>query len=164
MLLIALATASKQLRVIRVAVHWGLPQSEKQLPAASMPLNPSLKEKHVAVSSWLQSNPNESHLDPSMAQLSHLEILPSILESSSQKWAAPVVLAVRSYLPGPNSPYQEVQSVIDRWEVMNDQPEGLHSAFEQLGSRRNSTGSAPPVSFAVSVESVCYKLIRVRRP
>ncbi|EQB58220.1 RNA polymerase II Mediator complex subunit Sin4 [Colletotrichum gloeosporioides Cg-14] len=127
---VVLATASKQLKVVRVGIHWGLPQSQSdnKPPPGSQPLNPTMQEKHVAISSWL---PGGS------------KILPSTMDLTGQGWAPLVILTVRTYLPTPNTPYQETQSIIDKWEVINDQPQSLHPAFEQLGNRRNSTGSAP---------------------
>lgn len=144
-LLIALATASKQLRVVRVGVNWGNPPSDKQVHPGSIQLRPSMKEVHVATTSWLQHGPSESTLDFSMAQLSHLLVLPSFMETSNPPTFAPaVVVTVRSYLPNETSPYdQETQSIIDRWEVLNDQAQAPHPAFEQLGPR-NGAGAAPP--------------------
>ncbi|AEO65863.1 uncharacterized protein THITE_2143523 [Thermothielavioides terrestris NRRL 8126] len=143
-LLLALATASRQLRVVRVSLQWGLPQVDKQVPPGSVPLRPSLREGHVAVTTWVQHGPSESPLDASMTQLSHIEILPSASEAQSQPLAPPVVLTVRSYVPQDSSAYhQESQSIIDRWEVLSDQPQSLHPAFEQLSSK-DGAGFAPP--------------------
>ncbi|KAK3330204.1 mediator complex subunit 16-domain-containing protein [Apodospora peruviana] len=148
-LLIALATASKQLRVVRATLQWGLPQqADKQAPPGSMPLSPSMKEKHVAVTSWLQHGPNEPALDTSMAQLSHIEMLPPAfvrLPNNTQHVHPPLVLTVRSYLPPDSSPYsQDPQSVIDRWEILSDHPQTVHPAFEQLGAKNGSVSVAPP--------------------
>ena len=99
----------------------------------------------MAVTSWVQHGSGESALDASTAQLSHIEILPAAHTAQSQPMAPPVVLTVRSYVPQDASPYhQESQSIIDRWEVVTDQPQALHPAFEQLGSK-NGAASAPPV-------------------
>ncbi|WQF84982.1 Putative mediator complex, subunit Med16, WD40-repeat-containing domain superfamily [Colletotrichum destructivum] len=146
---VALATTSKQLRVVRVGIHWGLPQSQSdnKPPPGSQVLNPTMQEKHVAISSWLPSGSSATPIDSAANQLTHLEILPSTLDHTGQGWAPLIILAVRTYLPTPNTPYQETQSIIDKWEVHNDQSQSLHPAFEQLGSRRNSTGAAPaPIS------------------
>jgi len=154
MLYIALATASKQLRVVRAAISWGLPQSEQPVPPGSMPLNPSLHAKPVAVTSWYQPGSSESSLDAAMTLLSHIEMLPSALTTPPDPvWSPPVVLTVRSYIPTANSSYdQEAQSIIDRWEIVAEQSPALHQAFEQLGSR---SAQAPPpqvrlVSFLTS--------------
>lgn len=142
-LLVALATPSGQLKVVRVAIQWGTP--DKQVPPGSMHLSPSLTEKNVAVTSWFQHGASDSTLDASMAQLSHVEMLPSLHESSNME-APPVVLAVRSHVPQDGSLYnQELQSIIDRWEVISDQPQSHHAAFEQLSSK-NGTAAHFPVS------------------
>lgn len=128
---------------MRVHIQWGLPQVDRQMPPGGLTLRPSLRESHVAVTRWLQHGPGESALDASMAQLSHVEILPSAPEGPGQI-APAVVLTVRSCIPNDASSYhQECQSIIDRWEVASDQPQSLHSAFGQLGS--NGAGPVPPV-------------------
>jgi mediator of RNA polymerase II transcription subunit 16 len=113
-------------------------------------------EQHVAVSSWLQNNPSESHLDPAMCQLSHLEVVASTPQGAQGR-ASPVILAIRSYLPPPDSPYQDVQSVIDRWEIVSEKKPSLHPAFENLGSRRASVVGDPLVSvFTVKRDTSFY--------
>ncbi len=136
MLLIALATASKQLRVVRAAIQWGLPQSDKQVPPGSVPLSPSMQARPAAVTSWFQNDSGDGLLDMSMTQLSHLEILASATSGPSQPWVPPLVLSIRSYLPTSSSSYyQELQSVIDRWEVLTEPAPACHPAFEQLSSK-----------------------------
>ncbi|KAK3996902.1 hypothetical protein QBC44DRAFT_355200 [Cladorrhinum sp. PSN332] len=150
-LLVVLATASKQLRVLRVMINWGIPPADpKAVPPGSVQLRPSLKESHVAVTSWLHHGPGESPLDARMAQLSHIEVLPPIIEpatqTSTQTTSPPIILTVRSYVPREGSPYQqEAQSIIDRWEIVTDQQQTLHPAFEQLGSKNGAT-TAPPAT------------------
>ncbi|TDZ10285.1 Mediator of RNA polymerase II transcription subunit 16 [Colletotrichum sidae] len=166
LLWVVLATASRQLKVVRVQIKWGLPQSnsDNRPPPGSQSLNPSLQEKHVSISSWAPNGPTTSPLDSAMTQLTHLEILPSTMDPSGQAWAPLAILAVRTYLPTPNTPYQEPQSIVDKWEVVNDQAQNLHPAFEQLGSRRNSTstGSAPaPMSHLKKCDSVAINKIIV---
>ncbi|KAK4173010.1 putative mediator of RNA polymerase II transcription subunit 16 [Triangularia setosa] len=156
-LLIALATASKQLRVLRVAVNWGNPPGDKQVHPGSIQLRPSMKEMHVAAISWLQHGPNESALDFSMAQLSHVIVLPSFMETSSSPptFAPAAVVTVRSYLPHETPPYgQEPQSIIDRWEVLNDQAQAAHPAFEQLGSRNGAVAAPPAMTRLRKLEPV----------
>lgn len=148
--IIAVATSSKQLKVVRATIQWGLPQSDKQVPHGSVPLNPTLRQKRIAVTSWFQHGPSQSHLDTSMAQLSHMEVLPSALEGapvgSAPSLSSPLLLTVRSHAAAEHSPYnQDQQSIVDRWEILNEQPQSLHSAFEQLGSRATQ-GSNLPVS------------------
>ncbi len=159
--MIAFATASKQLKVIRANIRWGKSeQSDKQqLPPGAIPLNPTLEDRHVAVTSWFQYGLTDSPLDQQMTQLSHIEILPSCLEgrpTPGTTWAPPLVLTVRSNIPADGSPYnQECQSIVDRWEIINEQSQQVHNAFEQLGLR-NSSGSTPPVcSLPSTMRVVC---------
>ncbi|KAB5536492.1 RNA polymerase II mediator complex subunit Sin4 [Coniochaeta sp. 2T2.1] len=141
-LLMALATASKQLKVVRVQIQWSQQQpGDKQVPPHSQTLNPVLRLKHVAMTSWFEYGPTESRFDTSMAQLSHIEVLPQALKGSptpNPSWAPAVVLTVRSYVSSDNTPYNpEQQSIVDRWELQ-DRAEKLHPMFAQLNS-----GSAP---------------------
>ncbi|KAK9777004.1 putative Mediator of RNA polymerase II transcription subunit 16 [Seiridium cardinale] len=143
---VVLATSSKQLQLVQISLAWGLTAQEnmKGPIAATQPLNPSLRGKQVAVSSWLPGNATDSPLDPLMTQISCLEFLPAAYDPANKAWLWPVILTVRSFVPTPDTPYnQEAQSIIDRWEVTTDQPQALHPAFENLGSRRNSVGGAP---------------------
>ncbi|KAK4195172.1 putative mediator of RNA polymerase II transcription subunit 16 [Triangularia verruculosa] len=156
-LLIALATASKKLRVIRVSLNWGNLPSDKQVPPTSIQVRPTMREMHVASISWLQHGPSESILDFSMAQLSHVLVLPCFMETSNNPptFASALVVTVRSYLPNETSPYdQEPQSIIDRWEVLNDQPQAPHPAFEQLGSRNGAAGAPPTMTRLRKLEPV----------
>ncbi|KAI0160980.1 RNA polymerase II mediator complex subunit Sin4 [Hypoxylon sp. FL1284] len=145
-LIIAMATASKQLRIVQVGINWGLPKPEgaQSIPSGSHPLNPTLTKRHVTVANWFQPGAANSHLDASM-NMTHIEILPSIPNGSIKDWTSVVILTVRSFIPEPNSPYtHEVQSIIDRWEFQPEQPQAFHPAFEQLGARRNNDRPTPP--------------------
>jgi mediator of RNA polymerase II transcription subunit 16 len=135
-LLIALATASKQLKVLRVQIQWSQQQAgDKQAPPHNQPLNPVMKVRHVAMTSWFEYGPTDSRFDTSMAQLSHIEVLSQAPEgppAPNMSWSPAVILTVRSYIASDNSPYnQEQQSIVDRWELQ-DRPEKLHPMFEQL--------------------------------
>jgi mediator of RNA polymerase II transcription subunit 16 len=84
-----------------------------------------------------------------MTLLSLVEILPSAQINPSaptghpQPMAPALVLTVRSYTPQDASSYnQESRSIIDRWEILTDQPLDLHPAFQQLGVKSN----APPIT------------------
>ncbi|KAK8872909.1 RNA polymerase II mediator complex subunit Sin4 [Apiospora arundinis] len=144
---VALATSSKQIQLVQAQLDWGLPTGNKGVPPGNLQLSPTLKTRHVVVSSWLQSGSNETPLDASMTQLSHIKLLPSAYDQGTKNVFPLIVLTVRSFVPPSDSPYsQEVQSIIDRWEVVFEQPQTLHPSFEQLGSRRNSVGSAPPTA------------------
>lgn len=77
-----------------------------------------------------------------MAQLTHLELLPSSADANG-RLSPPVVVAIRSHLPISMSHYsQDVHTTVDRWEI-REAPQKIHPAFEQLSSRRNSTGAQP---------------------
>lgn len=149
LLFIVLATASKQLKVLKVAIQWSAPQpGDKQAPPGSVTLSPSLMEKHVAISTWYQPFPSATSLDPPMTQLSLIEMLPSCHQGQSLPEAPLLVLTVRSFLPPFGSLYnQGYQSTIDRWELVTD-PQALHPAFAQLSQKTGQT-SQLPVSFQV---------------
>lgn len=142
-LLLALATTSKQLRLVKVDINWGGGnQADKGAMTQNKALNPTLIEKHLATTSWLQGGPNDAGHDAFMTELSHLEVLPSLLDNTGKNTVPPMVIAIRSRTPNDGS-FQMAQSIIDRWEAI-EQRQGLHSAFEQLGNRRNSISSELP--------------------
>ena len=135
--------------MIRAQIDWGVPKGSEKIPAAAIPLNPTIRTRHMAMITWLKSTMGDSFdassMDQSMAQLSYLEILP-VCGDSSGRMMAPVIIAMRSHLPHSISHYsQEVFTTIDRWEI-REKAQTIHPAFEQVSSRRNSTGSAPGVS------------------
>lgn len=77
-----------------------------------------------------------------MIELSHLEVLPSVVDSTGKNTTPPMVVTARSRTPTESS-YQGSQSVVDRWEAI-EQKQNLPSAYEQLGGRRNSISSELP--------------------
>ncbi|KAK0128828.1 mediator complex subunit [Cadophora gregata] len=163
-LLIAFATTSMQLRTVRALIDWGQPKVEKAPPQA-LPLNPTIRSKHLAGTSWVPDGPNDpmnvSRSDSSMVQLSHLELLPPTADNNGSPVPATIV-AIRSSLPSLTSHYnQDVHSTIDRWEIQEPSPRA-HPSFEQLSSRRNSTGVAPPpVAYMKKLESITVNKIAV---
>lgn len=147
-MLIAFATSTMQLRTVRALIDWGQVKIEKSQPVA-MPLNPSVRTRHLASTSWVPGASLDlmtaPHSDSSMVQLSHLQFLPQSVDSYGNAIPATIV-AVRSSLPSLASHYgQDVYSTIDRWELQEPH-QRVHPAFEQLSSRRNSTGVNPQVS------------------
>jgi mediator of RNA polymerase II transcription subunit 16, fungi type len=137
-LLIALATASRQLRIARALVQWGVPPSDKQgMPPGGQPLNPKLQSQSAGVTTWLRQDAGDSLLDPFLAELSHLEVLPSAVDNPREpKWSPSVVVGVRVGIPASGTAYsQEVQSIIERWEIVTEPSQGSHQAFDQLGSK-----------------------------
>ncbi|RGP70630.1 mediator of rna polymerase ii transcription subunit 16 [Fusarium sporotrichioides] len=145
-LLLALATTSKQLRLVKIEIQWGQASQADKVPGRPAGnLSPSLVEKHLATTNWLQGGPGDPSLDTSMIELSHLEVLPSILDNTGKNPTSPMIVTVKSRTPSEGS-YQVAQSVLDRWEIV-EQRQNLSSAWEQLGSRRNSISSElPPVT------------------
>lgn len=139
-LLVAVATASTQLKLLKVEIQWG--GTGSQADKTSLPpntrLSPSLVDKHLATTSWLQSRPGDTDQDASLAELSQLHVLPSTLDNTGKNTASPVIVAVRSR--GPNDGYQNAQTILDRWEAV-EQRENLHPTCTQLGTRRNSVTS-----------------------
>ncbi|KAF3764967.1 hypothetical protein M406DRAFT_258748 [Cryphonectria parasitica EP155] len=163
-LLIVLATAAKQLKVILAEISWGMPQpqQDKQIPPGSLPLRPSLKIEHVHTTSWLQQGSADSHLDTSMDQISHLEVLPPVLDIRTKVMTPAMILAVRLHLPTARSHYNlEHQSIIDRWTVALDQPQQLHPAFEQRGSRAGASSSPGTIAMLNKGESIVINKIIV---
>ncbi|KAI0388029.1 RNA polymerase II mediator complex subunit Sin4 [Hypomontagnella monticulosa] len=162
-LLIGMVTASKQLRIVQVLINWGIPKAEgtQNVPPTNQALSPTLSKRHVAVTSWFQQGSSDLQADASMSKITHIEMLPTIPLKQSKEWSPVVILTVRSLVPEPNSPYaQEPQSIIDRWELLSDQQQSHHPAFEQLGARRNSGGStAPSGSRLKKLESVVVNKI-----
>lgn len=153
-MLLALATTAKQLRLVKIEIQWGqTAQPDKAPGRVPGTLSPSLVEKHLATANWLQGGPGDSSLDTSMIELSHLEVLPSILDNTGKNPSAPMVVTVRSRTPNEGS-YQVAQTVFDRWEVV-EQKQSLSSAWEQLGSRRNSISSElPPVTQMSKISNI----------
>ncbi|KAF4633171.1 hypothetical protein G7Y89_g4945 [Cudoniella acicularis] len=156
-LLIAFATSSKQLRTVRALVDWGQQKTNEKGQTAPQQLNPTIKTRHLAVTSWLPDSAGDSlstsNLESSMVQLSHLEFLHSSVDTSGRVTPATIV-ATRSHLPVSTTHYnQDVHTTIDRWEV-REKPQVVHTAFEHLSSRRNSVGSQPgPTVFLKKLES-----------
>jgi mediator of RNA polymerase II transcription subunit 16 len=101
-----------------------------------------LVEKHLATTNWLQGGSSDSNNDALMAELSHLEVLPSLMDSTGMNTTPPMVVVVRSRTSS-EGPYQMAQGFIDRWEAVESR-QHLHQAFEQLGGRRNSLSSELP--------------------
>lgn len=136
--------ASKQMRLVKLSINWGQATADK-LPPGTVPLNPSLSDRRLTSTSWHQPGPTNSPLDPAMGMLSLVEILPSTLENDANSWAPPLILLARSHIGPPGSPYQEPQSIIDRWLVLTDQKQSVHPAFLSLGSQKPSAGAELPV-------------------
>ncbi|KJZ78400.1 hypothetical protein HIM_02438 [Hirsutella minnesotensis 3608] len=140
-LLMAIATSSLSLKLLKLEIQWAGPGSSTD--KASMPqnarLNPALVETHLAATSWLQSGPSEAAHDASAAELSHIHVLPPFMYNMGKEATTAMILTIRSQ-PAADGAYQSAQSILDRWEAVEEQ-RTLNPAFEQLGNRRNSVAS-----------------------
>ena len=149
-LLIAFATTTKQLRTVRVNIKWGNKPNEKTNLNVPVAVNPSISVGHLAVSNWMDGTASDGsdsfHLQSSMVVLSHLVLIPPTPDGPTGQATLPTILAVRSHLPmSPSHFNQDIHSTIDRWEL-RESAQSIHTAFEQLGSRRRSGVSQPSVS------------------
>jgi len=147
---------------MKVVIQWGPPQADKQVPPGSNLLSPTMVAKPVAITSWFQQGAGESVLDPAMTELSHIEMLPSARQTAQSAWTPPLVLTVRSHVPTAGVAFsQELQSIIDRWEVLTEQQQPLHSAFEQLGLRGGPPPAAQPVARLRKLEPIVFNKVVV---
>lgn len=132
-LVLVLATAAKQLKLIKVEIQWSA-QPGKTGGAQNARFSVVLTEKHLATTSWCVDSE-----DASGSHLSHLLALPSMLDNTGKNMVPPLVITVRSRAQSSGS-FSAHQTVIDRWEAVEVRHH-LHPAIEQLGNRRNSTAS-----------------------
>jgi mediator of RNA polymerase II transcription subunit 16 len=158
-----MATTSKQLRVVEVIIDWGIGRPEKNNPGGSLLLRPSLRERHVDVDSLLDDDAGTVSPALRRAELTHLEVLPSTVIAATQNptWVPPLILSVRSHMPsplsafGPGQDHDQYQSIVDRWNVVTEKPQPLHSAFEGVGSRTSQGAmSLTPVTRLKKLEPI----------
>ena len=143
-LLAAVATNSGQLKLLRIEIQWGGPgsSSEKKTMPPNARLNPALVETHAAETDWLSGGPSEAVNDASMAELSHLHILPAVIDNDGSSTVPATIVTIRSRVSVGGS-FGAAQTILDRWEAVEDKQD-LHPAFEQLGARRNSLSEELP--------------------
>ncbi|RDA83029.1 hypothetical protein CP532_6884 [Ophiocordyceps camponoti-leonardi (nom. inval.)] len=143
-LLVALATSSFTLKLLRLDLRWaGLgPASDKSAQLQNPRLSPKLDETHLAYASWLHSGPNEPNHDPSVAALSYLHVLPSMLDNTGKSTVPPVIVTIRSRAAEEGS-FETALSILDRWEAVEER-QTVPAAFEQLGNRRHGLSSDLP--------------------
>ncbi|KEY74115.1 hypothetical protein S7711_05365 [Stachybotrys chartarum IBT 7711] len=144
-LLLAIVTSSLQMSLVKIEIHWAGAgtQLDKNNPIPqNVRLNPSLVERHLATTSWLQSGLGDAGPGTSPAELTHLQVLPSLIDQTGKNMVPPMIIAIRSRASLPGSD-DLVQSIIERWEAI-EQRQSLHPAFEQLGSRGSSISSEKP--------------------
>ncbi|KAG6039308.1 hypothetical protein E4U41_002977 [Claviceps citrina] len=145
-LLAVIATSACQLKLLKIEIQWAGPgsSSEKHAMPQNARLNPALVETHIASVSWFRAGRNDTIHGAFNTELSFVQILPVLMDSTGSGRVPPLVLTVRSRAPGEGN-LQAAQSILERWEVVEFK-QGLDPAFEQLGNRRNSISSEPPNS------------------
>jgi mediator of RNA polymerase II transcription subunit 16 len=131
-----LATTSRQLRLFKIDLQWLMPTKGGHPQNARFGL--SLSEKHQATTSWLDQTPEQL----STPEVSHLHVVPSMLDNTGTKNLHPLVISVRSRSPS-HASFPMAQSVVERWEAVEEK-HGLQPALEQLANRRNSISSELP--------------------
>lgn len=81
-----------------------------------------------------------------MDQISQLEALPPVVDYKTKQITPAMILSVRLHLPTAQSHFtMEYQSIIDGWDVVTDQPQALHPAFEQRGSKAGAAANPSPL-------------------
>lgn len=81
-----------------------------------------------------------------MDQFSHLEALPPAVDFKTKQTTPATILSVRLHVPTAESHFNmEYQSIIDSWDVVTDQPQALHPAFEQRGSKAGAAATPSPL-------------------
>lgn len=118
-------------------------QEKSQLSQTSR-LNPSLVETHLATTELCSVDVGD---ELSTAELSQLYTLPSLVDNTGKNTSTPIIIAVRTTVSGTGT-FQVAQSILDRWEVVEER-QTLGTAFEQLGTRRNSVSSELPTNFVL---------------
>lgn len=109
----------------------------------------------MITTSWLQQGLAESHLDVSMDRISHLELLPPTTEFVTKTTTPAKILAVRLHIPTVDSHFNiEYESIIDIWDVLTDQPQPLHPAFEQRGSKGGTAANPSPLMVLQKRDSI----------
>ena len=144
-LIVALAKASGHLRLMKVEINWNITPVGGDRPpnAQNATLNPTLTDKHLAATYWNQNASVDPNLEGFKTTMSQLQVLPSLMDNTGKNTAPPVIVVVRACTPSPAS-YQTAQTILDRWEAI-EQRQPLHEAFVELGSRRNKSASELPL-------------------
>lgn len=139
-LFLALVTAARQIEFVRIDIQW-IVQAGKERGSQDTRFNAGLVEKHCATTTWVGDSPE----DASTPEVTHLLVLPSMLDKTGKDTVPPMVVSVRARTSDAGS-LPAAQCIIDRWEAVEQRP-NLQSAIEQLGNRRNSVSSEPSSSF-----------------
>ncbi|KAJ2971586.1 hypothetical protein NQ176_g7619 [Zarea fungicola] len=141
-LIITATTATRKLKVIKLEIQWAGPGAvqEKTQLSQTARLNPSLVEDHLATIDWLQMVD-----EPSMPEFTSLQALASVIDNTG-KGALPLIIGARARSSGVGG-FDMPQTIVDRWECV-EQRQPIQTAFQQIGSRRNSVSTVqdPPLS------------------
>ena len=141
-LIIVITTATKKLKVIKLEIQWAGPGAvqEKTQLSQTARLNPSLVEDHLASIDWLQMVD-----EPSLPEFTSLQALASIVDNAGKAGPA-LIIGARARSSGVGG-FEMTQTIIDRWECV-EHKQSVQTAFEQIGSRRNSVSTVQelPVS------------------
>lgn len=138
---LAAYTHSRQLRIYRVVVNWGIPpqpqqQGQMPKPVQSLPGPPVLNVSRIKIVD--SAFPADTQYDSSRVLLTHLEVLGPMPISGVVPPTAPTVICVFSGRTAERQPF----TVVSRWDL-KDSTTQLHPSFDQLGVRRASVSSAP---------------------
>ncbi|KAI5800127.1 mediator complex, subunit Med16 [Geopyxis carbonaria] len=140
---LAAYTQSRQLRVYRLAINWGITQQTK--PATQYPTAPVLLVKRVKLMATVF--PTEFSNDTFKAQLTHLEVMGPTPGPTNAN-AAATITAIFS--AGPDA---QTITFVCRWDL-RERPSKLHPAFDQLGVRRASISSGTPPEVGIPIEDI----------
>ena len=137
-IVLAAMTQNKQLRTYKISVNWNIPQLEPPNKFVThLPNAASIHSQRLEVEDFATPLSDGSQ-DTNRAHLIRLEILPPFpLPSGPTSIPAVVAFSVSTGA----HPF----TIISRWELRTEKPE-LHSAFDQLPTRRNSTSQEKMVS------------------
>lgn len=81
-----------------------------------------------------------------MDQISHLEALPPVVDFKTKQTTSAMIISVRVHVPAAESHFNmEYQSILDGWDVVTDQPQTLHPAFELRGSKAGAAANPSPL-------------------
>ncbi|QDS74407.1 hypothetical protein FKW77_005772 [Venturia effusa] len=149
---------SGALRVYKVSFNWNLPDPKD--PQAQPVMRPvltvtSLFEEVSCFPSSLypgiQGEDGASNPDNSLSyQLSYLELLPRAPEQSSKTPGEQVVMAVFTVTPAPSAmmdsmqQYQQISSVICRWELSTGLTDRVAQCFDLLSVKKKTCNAISP--------------------
>ena len=146
----------RELHLFRIKIDWAL-SNPKKLPAPSIVApsasihvscidNPGVCEPSGKPFDDTDATAKFGQRDPTIAELSHLEVLPLAPEQGTAEATPLTVVAIFACSQSQSNaleqaPFQESFSVLCSWELKGPHQVGLHPSFEPLTSK-NKTGGA----------------------